>query len=123
MRSRIQSFRHAIDGLRYLIQSQHNAWIHITATGTVCLLGLMVDLSIVEWSMLVLSMGLVWSAEAFNTALEAVIDKVSPEFHPLAKRAKDTAAASVLLAAIAAAIVGLAILGPKLWDLGTTLAF
>lgn len=73
--------------------------------------------------MLVLSMGLVWSAEAFNTALEAVIDKVSPEFHPLAKRAKDTAAASVLLAAIAAAIVGLAILGPKLWDLGTTLAF
>jgi diacylglycerol kinase len=85
------------------------------ATVCVIALGAWLSLSRIEWAILALAMGLVWIAEFFNTALEAVVDLASPDIHPLAKVSKDVGAAAVLIAAITSVVVGLAILGPPLW--------
>jgi diacylglycerol kinase len=85
------------------------------ATVCVIALGAWLSLSRIEWAILALTMGLVWTAEFFNTALEAVVDLASPDIHPLAKVSKDVGAAAVLIAAITSVVVGLAILGPPLW--------
>lgn len=114
-RSRVESFRHAFSGAWHVLRTQRNAWIHAAATVSVTGLGLWLGLSHVEWAILALTLGLVWVAEFINTALEAVIDLVSPDIHPLAKVGKDVMAAAVLMAAITSVVVGLAILGPALW--------
>ena len=67
-----------------------------------------------EWCAVIAAIGLVWTAEGLNTALEAVVDLVSPDQHPLAGRAKDVAAGAVLCAAISALVIGLLIFGPRL---------
>ena len=69
-----------------------------------------------EWAILVLTTMAVWMAEFANTALEAMVDLVSPDYHPLAKAAKDVAAAAVLVGALGAVIIGLLVLGPPLWQ-------
>jgi len=80
----------------------------------VCALGLWLQLSSIEWAILWLAIGLVWTAEFVNTALEAVVDLASPDLHPLARVGKDVGAAAVLIAAGIAVIIGLLILGPPL---------
>lgn len=114
--SRIKSFKYAFQGWWWVLKTQHNAWIHGLVTIAVFAVGLWVGLSLTEWAILVLTTMAVWMAEFMNTAIEAVVDMVSPEFHPLAKVAKDVAAAAVLLGAIGAVLVGLLILGPPLWE-------
>jgi diacylglycerol kinase len=79
-------------------------------------LGVWLGLDINSWAVIVLIMALVWVAEFANTAIEAVVDVVSPDHHPLAKIAKDVSAAAVIIAALAAVIIGLLILGPRLWE-------
>ena len=106
IRARGRSFAYAFRGLRYLIRSQHNAWLHAVATVGVCLAGICTQISRYEWCLLILSMMAVWTAEAFNTALECLTDLACPDQHPLAGRAKDVAAGAVLIAAVAAALVG-----------------
>ena len=113
---RIISFRYAFEGWAYVLRTQHNAWIHGAATIAVVILAFWLGMSRVEWSILILTIAIVWLAEFTNTALEAVIDLVSPDYHPLAKTAKDVAAGAVLVSACAAVIVGLIILGPPLWQ-------
>ncbi len=113
--SRIQAFRHAFEGLGYLLRTQPNARIHAAATMGVVALGLWLRLEARSWALLVMAITAVWVAEAGNTALEALVDLASPEIHPTAKAAKDTAAASVLLAAGGAVVIGLLVLGPPLW--------
>ena len=98
-----------------MLRTQHNAWIHASATVGVTLMGLWLGLNVVEWAVIVLVIGLVWMAEFVNTALEAVVDLASPDLHPLAKVGKDVAAAAVLVGAVTSVIVGLLILGPHLW--------
>ena len=71
--------------------------------------------SVLEWCALAIVIGLVWAAEAFNTALESIADAAVPEQHPKVRDAKDAAAGAVLVSAVAAAAVGLWIFGPKLW--------
>jgi diacylglycerol kinase len=78
-------------------------------------LGLWLGLSRVEWAILALTIGLVWTAEFINTALEATVDLASPDIHPLARIGKDVGAAAVLVAAILSVVIGLLILGPPLW--------
>jgi diacylglycerol kinase (ATP) len=114
LHARAASFGHAFRGVAALVASQHNAWIHLAATLAVVALGLWLRVSRLEWALLVLAMGLVWAAEALNTALEWLGDVVEPGRNPLLGRAKDAAAAGVLLAAIAAAAVGLLVLLPRL---------
>ncbi|HEC21441.1 MAG TPA: diacylglycerol kinase family protein [Chloroflexi bacterium] len=124
--SRADSFRHAFAGWWYVLRTQRNAWIHSAFTLAVVGVGLWLGLRPVEWAILVLAMGLVWTAELINTALEAAIDLASPEIHPLAKVGKDVAAAAVLGGAVTAVIVGLLILGPplfsRLWPFVTVLS-
>lgn len=113
--ARLHSFRYALAGLRTLLLTQHNAWIHAVATVLVVAAGLALGLSLAEWCWLVLAMTLVWMAEAFNTALEFLADAVTQEFHPLILQAKDVAASAVLIAAIGALVIGLLVFGPHLW--------
>ncbi len=89
-----------------MMQSQHNAWLHAVATMIVCATGLAFQISRIEWCLIALSMVAVWTAEAFNTALECLTNLASPDHHPLAGKAKDVAAGAVLIAAIGAALVG-----------------
>ncbi|MCG2787844.1 MAG: diacylglycerol kinase family protein [Anaerolineae bacterium] len=113
--SRIASFRHAFHGWIYVIRTQRNAWIHGIITILVVIMGLWLGLPAQDWATLVLVIAMVWSAEFLNTSIEAVVDLASPAHHPLAKTGKDVGAAAVLIAAGAAVLVGLLILGPPLW--------
>ena len=112
--ARARSFRYAARGVVALLRSQHNAWIHAAASVAVVGLGFAVGLSRLEWCLVVLAMVAVWSAEAVNTAFEALCDVASPEPHPLVERAKDVAAGAVLLAAGGAVVVGVLVFGPHL---------
>ncbi|KPL83125.1 hypothetical protein SE15_07590 [Thermanaerothrix daxensis] len=116
LRSRLPAFRHAFSGLGYVLRTQKNAWIHAMATLLVIALGFWLHLDLIQWALLTFAIGVVWLSEAFNTALEAFIDLVNPDTHPLAGIAKDTAAAAVLIAAITAAVIGFLILGPPLFQ-------
>jgi len=116
--ARTRSFRYAARGIVALLRSQHNAWIHGAASVAVIALGGVVGLSRLEWSLVVLAMMVVWSAEAVNTAFEALCDVASPAPHPLVERAKDIAAGAVLIAAGGAVVVGLLVFGPHLLSRG-----
>lgn len=113
--SRLASFRHAFAGWWYVLRTQHNAWIHAVASVAILAVALWLGLERLEWAIVILTVAMVWVAEFVNTAVEALVDLLSPEIHPLAKTAKDIAAASVLIAALAAVVVGLLVMGPKLW--------
>ena len=97
-----------------MVRTQHNARIHALATVLVLAAGALVGLSAREWALIALAIAGVWSAEAFNTSIEFLVDLASPEHHPLAGKAKDVAAGAVLIAAIASAIVGGVIFGPHI---------
>jgi diacylglycerol kinase (ATP) len=112
--ARLRSFVYAGRGIRTMIASQHNAWIHAAATFAVVGLGLALGVSRLELVALVIAIVSVWTAEAINTAFELLCDVASPSFHPLVEAAKDVAAGAVLICAIGAAITGALVLGPPL---------
>lgn len=111
---RIRAFRHAFRGWGYVMRTQHNAWIHAVVSTAVIALGLWLRLQPRDWAVILLAIGMVWASEIMNTAIEAVVDLASPVQHPLAKVGKDVGAAAVLIAAGAALVIGLLILGPPL---------
>lgn len=113
---RIQSFKYAFRGLAYLFSSQWNARFHLFAAGMAVLLGYMLNINTSEWCWIVCMIGLVLAGEALNTALEATLDALHPEHHPLVGKAKDVAAGAVLLLAFTAILVGMLIFVPKLTD-------
>ncbi|TFG92322.1 MAG: diacylglycerol kinase family protein [Myxococcales bacterium] len=115
--ARIASFGHAIRGLTELLATQHNARIHAAATLAACALAGLLGISAGEWLALVLAIAAVWSAEAMNTAFEALCDLVSPDRRALVQRVKDVAAGAVLVSAAGAATVGLIVFGPRLVNL------
>jgi len=113
--SRIAAFGHAFRGWGYVLKTQHNAWIHSVVATVVIAMGLWLGLPPRDWAVLILAIAMVFTAEFINTAIEAVVDLASPVHHPLAKVGKDVGAGAVLVAALAAALIGLLILGPPLW--------
>lgn len=115
LRSRIASFAPAFAGLRHLLHTQPNAWLHAAISMLVVAVGLWLQIELGSWALIAVTMGFVWAAEAFNTAIEAIVDLASPDHHPLAKVAKDVSAAAVVIAATSATAVGLLVLGPPLW--------
>jgi diacylglycerol kinase (ATP) len=117
IRARGASFSYAMRGLRFMMQTQHNAWLHAAATMAVCVAAAWFQITRVERCLIVLSMMTVWTAEAFNTALECLTDLASPELHPLAGKAKDVAAAAVLITAVGAATIGAVVFIPRLWTM------
>lgn len=112
MKSFFQSFVYAwtgiVDGM-----SGRNMKIHVVAAFLVILAGLLTGLSITEWCIISLVISGMLALELMNSAVEYVVDLVTLEFHPLAKKAKDIAAGSVLVFAIASAVIGLLIFLPK----------
>ncbi len=110
----LNSFRHAARGVATLIATQSNARIHLAVTAAVALLALSLRLPPSEWCWLIGAAALVWTAEALNTAIELLGDVASGgSHHPLVGKAKDVAAAGVLLAAMGAALIGVIILLPQ----------
>lgn len=110
----LRSFGYAFRGVAAMLRLQANARIHAVATLLVVGLGFFFRICAGEWCAIVAVIGLVWTAEGLNTAIETLTDLVSPEAHPLAGRAKDLAAGAVLCAAVAAFIVGAIVFLPKL---------
>jgi diacylglycerol kinase len=110
----VNAFRCAFVGFGYALRTQRNLQIHLAIGAVVGVAGLAVGLSKVEWCLIALCIGLTWTAELLNTSVEVLVDLLAPEYHERARVAKDVAAAAVLCSAIAAAVVGLLIFGPKL---------
>ena len=111
------SFTYAIKGLKYAYRNEQNLAFDVGVSLLVVIAGFLFKVSISEWALLALTIGMVLSFELINTAVEAVVDLVTEEYHPLAKVAKDTSAAAVLVCAIASVVVGLIIFLPKLFNL------
>lgn len=110
----LRSFRFALEGLRFTLMTQRNMRIHFLVTLAVLFLGLYLPISKFEVLVLMVAISLVLFAELINTAVEAVIDLVTEEYHPLAKIAKDVAAGAVFLTAGLAVIVGISVFYPYL---------
>ena len=115
LKSRGQSFRYAYDGIISFFTTQHNAIIHFCFTVVVFIAALVFKISSNELIAVVMVVGFVWFAEIFNTAVEAMMDHISPQKHPAVKYIKDVSAAAVLVAAITAFIVGAIIFLPKIF--------
>lgn len=117
LKKRINSFKYALEGIIVTFKSEMNMKIHIVIMIVVIIAGAILKINSSQWKTCIILFSLVIAGELFNTAVEAVVDMVMPEFHPKAKLAKDAAAGGVLVLAIGAAIVGLIIFIPKLIEL------
>jgi diacylglycerol kinase len=110
------AFKNAFQGLKYVLVTQRNAWIHLLITVLVIALGIIFRVDRIDWAILMIAIALVWIAEILNTSIEALVDLVVQQYHPLAKVAKDTGAAAVLFAAIIAVILGIIVFLPRILE-------
>ncbi len=110
----VKSFTYAFDGLKYAFKYEQNILVHTLATILVIIAGIFFKISLTEWLVLALIIGLVIATELINTSIEATIDLVTKDVHPLAKVAKDTAAAAVLVFGLTAIVIGCIIFLPKI---------
>lgn len=113
----IKGFGYAIRGIVVAVKEQLNLKVHLLALVAVILVGIFFCLNAIEWSLIFLTFGLVIMAEMINTAIEYLVDFVSPEHHELAGKVKDVAAGAVLISAIIAVAVGISIFGNKFLNL------
>ncbi|MBT8220927.1 MAG: diacylglycerol kinase family protein [Bacteroidia bacterium] len=116
-KNRLASFRYAFQGIRTLVIGEHNMWIHLTLAFLAVVAGFYLRISVIEWSLIIICIGVVLSAEGFNTCIEYLCDKITITEDPLIKKIKDISAAAVLISSIMAAIVGILIFGPKFLEL------
>ena len=107
MKKFLQSASYAIKGIREALSGQRHLRFHVGAALVVVAAGIGFDISAGEWGLLIFAIGLVLVAELLNSAIESLVDLIEPKQHPLAGKAKDIAAGAVLIAAIAAALIGL----------------
>jgi diacylglycerol kinase (ATP) len=110
--ARLKSAGFAISGVRFVVATQHNTWIHATATVAVVLAGVALGIGMTDRLWLVVAMALVWAGETLNTALKLMCDAVSPAHNPSIAKVKDVAAGAVLICAVAAIVTGMLVLGP-----------
>lgn len=113
----LRSFQFAGRGIVDLFRFENNAKVHLLLAGLVILAGFYLQLSRSEWAIITTQIGLVWAAEAFNTAIEKLCDFVSPGRHPQIKAIKDLSSGAVLILAVTAVMVGLIIFGSHLLEL------
>jgi len=114
MPDRLRSLRFALRGLHYLLRSERSSKWHLAATATAVIFGLLFRLSLDQWRWILLAIALIWAGEAFNTAFERLGDAVTLEQHPDVGRAKDVAAAAVLICVLAALLIGISIFVPAI---------
>lgn len=113
----VRSFRYAWNGIYLVIRYENNTRVHLLASAAAVALGVLLGLNYLEWALVLMQIGLVWAAEAFNTALEKLVDLVSPEYRPLAGQVKDIAAGAVLFVSVMTVAVGGIIFGHRLYQL------
>ena len=111
---RVKSFTYAFNGLKILLKEEHNARLHLLAAIIVMIVGVVLEVSTMEWIALVFAIGLVITTEILNSSIENIADFISPAKHEKIKKIKDLAAAGVLISAVTALIVGLIIFLPKI---------
>jgi diacylglycerol kinase (ATP) len=112
MVGKLDGFRHAFRGLVVLVNTQRNGRFHLVSTIVVLTLSFVLDITTIHWAIISLAIGAVWAAEALNTGLEFLADRVAPEWHELTGKAKDVAAGGVLAVSITAAVTGFLIFLP-----------
>lgn len=112
IKKRLKSFTYAWKGIKKIVRREHNVWIHLTIALLTVIAGFAFGIQRTEWIAIVICIGTVIAAEAFNTAIERLVNLTSPEWHPVAGEVKDIAAGAVLICAIAAAAVGLIVFIP-----------
>ena len=117
LKSRFASFKFAFHGLKSLMKNEHNSRIHSLAAVVVIVMGIILKLNHYEWSLLIIVIGSVFITELLNTSLESIADLIDPEWNEQIQKAKDYAAAAVLISAIISVVVGGLILIPKILDL------
>ncbi len=114
LKDRAKSFEYALNGLKVLVDLEHNARIHLVAALGSIALGWFLEINLLEWAVLVLCIALVIGAELFNSAIEHTCNAITLDRHPKIKLAKDLAAAGVLIFSIAAMVVGGLLFVPKI---------
>jgi undecaprenol kinase len=107
-----KTFRFAFEGFAFALRTQRSMKVHVTVAVLTIVAGVIVRLDPPGWALILTLIGLVFAAELLNTAIEAIVDLSSPETHPLAKAAKDVAAALVLVLALTAVAAGLFVFIP-----------
>ncbi|WP_080797335.1 diacylglycerol kinase family protein [Arabiibacter massiliensis] len=113
----VSAFKCAWDGIAYAVRTQRNMKIHLVIAVAAVALGFAFGIDGASWAAVILCIAAVFAAECVNTAVESVVDLVSPEYHELARRAKDTAAGAVLIFAVVALVVAAVVFGPPAWAL------
>ena len=116
-KKRLLSFKYALRGIYLLFSEQANAKIHLSVSIVVIITALIIKLNTIEFCLILFCIDMVIAAEAFNSALEYLADRVEPNKDPLIEKSKDLAAAAVLICSIGAAVVGLIIFLPKIQEL------
>lgn len=114
--NRLESLGYALAGWVYMLRRQKNTRIMSVASVGVMALAFWLQIALLEWAVLILTITVVWLAEFLNAGIEAAVDVATSEYHPMGKVAKDVASAAVLLSVIAAVLIGLLLLGPPLWE-------
>jgi len=117
LKARLRSFKYAFTGICEIVRGQHNFRIHLLAVILVVPCGFLLQVSVLEWTILILCIGLVLSMETINSVIEKTIDLVSPGENKMAGKIKDMAAAAVLIVALCSALIGFIIFIPKIIDL------
>jgi len=113
-KNRVVSLGYALAGWLYMLRWQKNTRLQAVASVIVMALALWLQISALELAVIVLTITMVWMAEFINAAVEAVVNLASPQYHAMAKVAKDVASAAVLLGVVASILIGLLIFGPPL---------
>ena len=113
----IAGFGHAFRGLWYALRTQRNMRVHVLIALIAIILGIILRISAVEFALVFVAITGVFIAEMFNTVIELCVDLASPNYHPLAKIAKDVSAGAVLLSAMLSVVIGLFVFIPHLWTL------
>ena len=111
------SFKHAFNGIIYGIKNTRNLKIDLFVAIVVIILGFVLKVSLIEWTILILCIALVMSLELINTAIEEAVNLAMPNIHPIAKISKDVAAGAVMFFALASAVIGIILFLPKIIDL------
>ncbi len=114
--NRAVSLGYAIAGWLYMLRRQKNTRLQAVASIAVFLLAFWLEIDVLRWAILILTVTMVWMAEFLNAAVEASVNLATQEMHPMAKVGKDVAAAAVLLGVVASILIGILILGPALVD-------
>ena len=114
LKKQLRSFGYAWKGIRCCVGKEQNISFHLIAMVVTVIAGFLLEITRIDWMIVILCIGVVIAAELFNSAIEKLVDLVSPERHPIAGQVKDIAAGAVLVCAATAAIIGLIVFIPYL---------